>query len=240
MLLARSSPEVCSIPHPLHIRFAPVPCPLHSPHIFRGLAAQRDCSFCALRSSLTTALQSQTRPEESLSGCLCPDTLFGAAVSSFVDADTVRIPVVPPCSVQSLLCSAVFRGVIGAFQQTAPASLTASSLRCLIRSRLLRHHFGTHLAPAAGLSRVNLSGILLLLDSQCKWRSDLSTPLEPHPVRRLPRLSPCLLAILLLREMSADAATPERAKPPSPTILTHAPTSCRNRPASHARPGVQE
>ena len=178
---------MCSISHPLYIRCAPVPCLLHSPHLFRGLAAKRDCSFRALRSFLTTALQSQTRPEVSLSGCLCPDSLFGAAVSSFVDADTVRIPVVPRSSVQSLLCFAVFRGVIGAFRQTAPASLTASSLRCLIRSRLLRHHFGTHLAPAAGLSRVNLSGILLLLDSQSKRRSDLCTPLEPHPVRRLPR-----------------------------------------------------
>ena len=213
ILLARSSPEVCSIPLPLHTRCAPVPCPLHSPHIFRGLAAQRDCSFRALRSSLTTALQSQTRNAVSLSGlfmsglairavgpfllaarqrkqacsALAPQRRFGAAVSSFVDADTVRIPVVPPFSVQSLLCSAVFRGVIGAFQQTAPASLTASSLRCLIRSRLLRHHFGTHLAPAAGLSRFNLSGILLLLDCQCKRRSDHCTPLKPHSVRRLPR-----------------------------------------------------
>ena len=175
-LLARSSPEVCC-----------TPLTLCSAHILRVLAAMRDCSFRALRSFLTTALQSQTRPEVSLSGCLCPDTLFGAAVSSFVDADTVRISVVPPFSVQSLLCSAVFLGVIGAFRQTAPSSLTASRLRCLSRSRLLRHHFGTHLAPAAGLSRFNLSGILLLLDSQCKRRSDLSTPLEPYPVRRLPR-----------------------------------------------------
>ena len=61
---------------------------------------------------------------------------------------------------------------------------------------------------------------------------------HPHPVRRLPRLSPCLLAFLLLREMSADAATPERAKPPSPISLTHAPTSCRKSPASHARNGL--
>ena len=44
-LLAGSSPEVCSIPLPLHIRCAPVPCPLHSSHLFRGLAARRDCSF---------------------------------------------------------------------------------------------------------------------------------------------------------------------------------------------------
>ena len=44
-LLAGSSPDVCSISHPLHIRCAPVLCPLHSPHLFRGLADQRDCSF---------------------------------------------------------------------------------------------------------------------------------------------------------------------------------------------------
>lgn len=115
-----------------------------------------------------------------------------------MDADTVRIPVVPPCSVQSLLCSAVFRGVIGAFRQTAPASLTASNLRCLIRSRLLRHHFGTHLAPAAGLSRFKLSGILLLLDCKCKRRSDRCIPLKPHPVRRLPR--PTALPAHILRD----------------------------------------
>ena len=60
----------------------------------------------------------------------------------------------------------------------------------------------------------------------CKRRSDRCTPLEPHPVRRLPRLSPCLLAFLRLRELSADAATPERAKPPSPPILTHASAYC--------------
>ena len=56
-----------------------------------------------------------------------------------------------------------------------------------------------------------------------------------HPVRRLPRLSPCLLAILLLQEMSAIAATPERAKPPSPISLTHASASSHQVPASHAR-----
>lgn len=56
-LLARSSPEVCC-----------TPLTLRSAHIFRVLAAKRDCSFRALRSSLTTALQSQTRPEVSLLG----------------------------------------------------------------------------------------------------------------------------------------------------------------------------
>ena len=53
-------------------------------------------------------------------------------------------------------------------------------------------------------------------------------------------LRPCLLAVLLLRELSADAATPERAKPPSPTTLTHAPPPCRKSPASHARPGFKD
>ena len=83
-LLARSSTDVCSISLPLHIRCAPVACPLHSPHLFRGLAGQRDCSFRALRSFLTPALQSQTRQAVSLSGCLYPDSLFVAAVSSLV------------------------------------------------------------------------------------------------------------------------------------------------------------
>ena len=77
ILLARSSPEVCSIPLPLHTRCAPVPCPLHSPHIFRGLAPQRDCSFRALRSFLTPALQSQTRRWYRCAMCLCPDSLLG-------------------------------------------------------------------------------------------------------------------------------------------------------------------
>ena len=45
----------------------------------------------------------------------------------------------------------------------------------------------------------------------------------------------CLLAVLLLREMSADAATPERAKPPSHPILTHASAYCQEGPASPAR-----
>ena len=56
-----------------------------------------------------------------------------------------------------------------------------------------------------------------------------------HPVRRLPRLSPCLLAVLLLQEMSADAATPERAKRPSHSILTHACAYCQDGPAAPAR-----
>ena len=101
-LLARSSPDVCSIPLPLHIRYAPVPCPLHSPHLFRGLAAQRDCSFRALRSSLTTALQSQTRPEVSLSGCLCQAyTLRECPLTSF--RVTVFPPSLPSPSVSSSL-----------------------------------------------------------------------------------------------------------------------------------------
>ena len=231
---------MCSISHPLHIRCAPVPCLLHSPHLFRGLAAQRVCSFRALRSSLTTALQSQTRQSGIPIGMFVPGSLFGAAVSSFVDADTVRIPVVPPCSVQSLLCSAVFRGVIEAFRQTAPASLTASSLRCLTRSRLLRHHFGTHLAPAAGLSRFKLSGILLLLDCKCKRRSDRCTPLKPHPVRRLPRRTGLPARDFCPSGFTADAVKPPCQKPPSPPILTHASAYCQERPASPARTGLLE
>ncbi|OQC57119.1 MAG: hypothetical protein BWX52_01257 [Bacteroidetes bacterium ADurb.Bin013] len=68
-------------------------------------------------------------------------------------AETVRIPLLRRYSVQTLLRFAVFRGVIRAFQQTAPSSLTASSLCCLYRSKPLRFHCDAHLVSAAGLAR---------------------------------------------------------------------------------------
>lgn len=71
-------------------------------------------------------------------------------------AETVGVPLVPRYSLRTLLRCAVFRGVIGAFRQTAPASLTASGLRCLGRSRPLCFHSVAHLAPAAGLLRSKL------------------------------------------------------------------------------------
>ena len=175
------------------------------------------------------------RQRKEACSALAPQRRFGAAVSYFVDADTVRIPVVPPYSVQSLLCSAVFRGVIGAFRQTAPSSLTASSLRCLIRSRLLRHHFGTHLAPAAGLSRSKRCSRVLLFHHRASGGVTFLPRSNLIPSAACRGLRPCLLAFLLLQEMSADAATPERAKPPSPLILTHASAYCQERPASPAR-----
>ena len=175
------------------------------------------------------------RQRKQACSALAPQRRFGAAVSSFVDADTVRIPVVPPFSVQSLLCSAVFRGVIGAFRQTAPASLTASSLRCLIRSRLLRHHFGTHLAPAAGLSRSKRCGRVLLFLHRASGGKTVVPRSNLIPSAACRAVPACLLAVLLLREMSANAATPERAKPPSHPILTHASAYCQEGPASPAR-----
>ena len=175
------------------------------------------------------------RQRKQACSALAPQRRLGAAVSSFVDADTVRIPVVPPFSVQSLLCSAVFRGVIGAFRQTAPTSLTASSLRCLIRSRQLRHHFGTHLAPAAGLSRPKRCGRVPLFRHRASGGVTVVPRSNLIPSAACRGLRPCLLAVLLLREMSAAAATPERAKPPSPPILTHACAYCQEGPTSPAR-----
>ena len=174
------------------------------------------------------------RQRKQACSALAPQRRFGAAVSSFVDADTVRIPVVPPCSVQSLLCSAVFRGVIGAFRQTAPASLTASSHRCLIRSRLLRHHFGTHLAPAAGLSRPKRCGRVSLFRHRASGGVTVIPRSNLIPSAACRGLRPCLLAVLLLREMSAAAATPERAKQPSLPILTHVSVYCQEGPAAPA------
>ena len=187
---------------------------------------------CTARLFLPLSLQSQTRQRK----LLCPDSLFGAAVSSFVDADTVRIPVVPPCSVQSLLCSAVFRGVIGAFQQTAPASLTASSLRCLIRSRLLRHHFGTHLAPAAGLSRPKRCGRVPLFHHRASGGVNFlprSNLIPSAACRAVP-------ACLLTSYETLSASLPETRKMSSPPILTHASAYCQERPASPARTGQKK
>lgn len=152
-----------------------------------------------------------------------------------MDADTIRIPVVPPCSVQSLLCSAVFRGVIGAFRQTAPESLTASSLRCLIRSRLLRNHFGTHLAPAAGLSRFNLSGILLYSTVSASGGVTIVPRSNLIPSAACRGLRPCLLTSY----ETLSASLPETRKMSSPTILTHASAYCQEGPAAPARSGHQ-
>ena len=76
MLLARSSPEVCSIPLPLHTRCAPVPCPLHSPHIFRGLAAKRVSDQPTRNPYRISVLWSFTRRRYRYAMCLCPVTLF--------------------------------------------------------------------------------------------------------------------------------------------------------------------
>ena len=194
---------MCSIPLPLHTRCAPVPCPLHSPHIFRGLAAQRDCSFRALRSSLTTALQSQTRSEEDIS----------VRTRYSVLRSCIRVP------------SSWFPR-----SRRSPRSPSSEPLQPL------QLHTQHQLVRAAGLSRSKVGGILPLFVALCKRRSDRCTPLEPHSVRRLPRLSPCLLTSY----ETLSATLPETRKMSSPTTLTHAPPPCLKSPASHARPGVQE
>ena len=51
----------------------------------------------------------------------------------------------------------------------------------------LRLHLQHQLARAAGLSRSGRVTVCGHTRRKCKRRSDLSTTLEPHPVRRLPR-----------------------------------------------------
>ena len=180
---------------------------------------------------LTLSLQSQTRQRKNL----CPATLFAASVSSFVPAGRDRIPVVPPFSGHHLLRSAVFHGVIRAFRQTARSSQTASSLCCLARSRLLRYHYGTHLASAAGFSRSNVVTVVPLFEDRCKWRSHPHHSLQPLPVRHLPRPTALPARDFCPSGFTADAVKPTLQKPPSPSILTHASAYCQNPPASPAR-----
>lgn len=153
-------------------------------------------------------------------------------------AETVRIPLVPRSSVQTLLRSTALRGVIRAFQQTAPASLTASSLICLDRSKPLRFHSVTHLVPVAGLSRSNLGDVIPLLDCQCKLPEDLPTSPQPSTAGRLPRPTALPARDFSHCGFTADAVKPPFQKPPSPPTLTHAPRSCRKSSTSHARPNA--
>jgi hypothetical protein len=171
--------------------------------------------------------------------CLCPAALFAAAVSSLVTqrlsafrsylASAYRLCYAPRLSAESSEPSG--KGFVPQPLPPVSSALTAPSRSASTRSLTSRRRPDSFDSPSLALyfdSTVSASG-----------GKTVSTSNHPHPVRRLPRLSPCLLAFLLLREMSADAATPERAKPPSPTTLTHAPRSCRKSPASHARPGHQ-
>ena len=205
MLLARSSPDVCSISLPLHTRYVPASCPLHSPHIFRGLAARRDCSFRALRSFLTAALQSQTRPEVSLSGCLCRAyTLWECSLTSF------RVTWFPP----SLLSPSVSSSL----PATTPHTSTSSK----------------NTPPPARLSRPKRCGCVLLFHHRASGGVTVVPRSNIFPSAACRGLRPCLLTSY----ETLSASLPETRKMSSPTTLTHAPTSCRISPASHARRGV--
>ena len=115
----------------------------------------RDCSVPVMGSCLTHNLQSQTRQRNRFALVYVRLAIrhFGQHLRY---AETVRIPLLRRYSVQTLLRFAVFRGVIRAFQQTAPSSLTASSLCCLYRSKPLRFHYDAHLVSAAGLARISV------------------------------------------------------------------------------------
>ena len=184
---------------------------------------------------LPLSLQSQTRNAVSLSGCLCPDSLFAAAVSSLV---TQRLsafrsylaPAYRLCYAQRLSAESSEPSGKGFVPQPLPtvsSALTAPSRSASTRSLTLRRRPDSFDSPSLAL--------YLDANGSASGGITVSSSNYPHPVRRLPRLSPCLLAILLLQEMSAIAATPERAKPPSPPPLTNARTLCRKSPASPAR-----
>ena len=96
-LLARFSSEVCC-----------TPLTLRSAHIFRGLAEQRDCDFRSyVRSSHRRSSRRLAQRKILVSG------LAIRRCGQFPRyAETVRIPLVPRSSVQTLLRSTALRGVI--------------------------------------------------------------------------------------------------------------------------------
>ena len=173
------------------------------------------------------------------SGRVMSGSLFAAAVSSLV---TQRLsafrsylaPAYRLCCAPRLFAESSEPSGKGFVPQPLPpvsSALTASSRSASTRSLTLRRRPDSHARSVLAsclYSTVNASGGVTVVP-----RSNL---IPSAACRAVPAW---LLAFLLLREMSADAATPERAKPPSPTTLTHAPSACLKSPASHARPGHQ-
>ena len=171
------------------------------------------------------------------SGRVMSGSLFAAAVSSLVSqrlyafrsylAPAYRLCYAPRLSAESSEPSG--KGFVPQPLPTVSSALTAPSRSASTRSLTLRRRPDSHARSVLAsclYSTVNASGGVTVVP-----RPNL---IPSAACRAVPAW---LLAFLLLREMSADAATPERAKPPSPTTLTHAPASCRISPASHARPG---
>ena len=134
---------------------------------------------------------------------------------------------IPGCARAFVFRLRGFRGAAG-----------AQGLRCLNRS----NHFNSTLSTSLSGRPDSFDSLSLAMyldaDGSASGGVAVSSSYHPYPVRRLPRLSPCLLAVLLLQEMSANAAAPERAKPPSPPTLTHASAYYQERPASPARNGL--
>ena len=171
------------------------------------------------------------------SGRVMSGSLFAAAVSSLVTqrlsafrsylATAYRLCCAPRLSAESSEPSG--KGFVPQPLPPVSSALTASSRSASTRSLTLRRRPDSHARSVLAsclYSTVSASGGKTVVP-----RSNL---IPSAACRAVPAW---LLAFLLLREMSADAATPERAKPPSPTTLTHALASCRISPASHARPG---
>ena len=228
LILSRRVFHSASTTHPLRSCSVSASFPTHLPR-----------ARSPARLFLPLSLQSQTRNVVSLSGCLCPDSLFAAAVSSLVTqrlsafrsclAPAYRLCYAPRLSAESSEPSG--KGFVPQPLPPVSSALTASSRSAFTRPLTLRRRPDSHaqrwvafylyswLCAGGGVTVVPRSN--LIPSAACRG------------------LRPCLLAFLLLQEMSADAATPERAKLPSPTTLTHAPSACRISPVSHARRGLQ-
>lgn len=131
--------------------------------------------------------------------------------------------VIPDCARADSFRLRDFRGVAG-----------AQGLRLLIRSNPFAYTCSTSLPrrPDSHVLAV-LPSVAILEGSASGGVTVISRP-SRIPSATCRAVPACLLAVLLLREMSAAAATPERAKPPSPPMLTHACAYCQEGPTSPA------
>ena len=165
-------------------------------------------------------------PHTSYEGSLHSETVPSAIAPVTDSSEEVIVSglAIPGCARTDSFRLRDFRGVAG-----------AQGLRLLIRSNPFAYTCSTSLPgrPDSHVLAV-LPSVAILKGSASGGVTVIPRPnLIPSATCRA--VPACLLAVLLLREMSADAATLERAKQPSPPILTHACAYCLEGPTSPAR-----
>ena len=131
---------------------------------------------------------------------------------------------IPGCARAAAFRLRDFRGVAG-----------AQGLRLLIRSNPFASTCSTSLPGRPDSHVLAVLPPVAILEGSASGGVTVISRHNLIPSAACRAVPACLLAVLLLREMSANAATPERAKPPSPPILTHASAYCQEGPASPAR-----